>query len=53
MKQLESTLTAHFSRQVRRSDEIQVERGNWRPYLHLERGKIWSVSDDAEWVELE
>ena len=53
MKQLESTLSGHFSRQVRRSGEMQVERGSWRPYLHLEQGKVWSVSDAAEWRELE
>lgn len=33
--------------------KIEVERGSWRPYLHLEHGKVWIVSDDAEWVELE
>lgn len=52
MKQLESTLCGHIPRQVRRSGEMQVERGSWRPYLHLEHGKIWIVDDDAEWVEL-
>ena len=53
MKQLETTLSGHFSRQVRRSDEMLVERGSWRPYLHLEQGKIWIISDVAEWRELE
>jgi hypothetical protein len=53
MKQLETTLYEHIPRQVRRSEEMQVERGSWRPYLHFEHGKIWIVSDDAEWGELE
>jgi hypothetical protein len=53
MKQLETTLSGHIPRQVRRSDEMQVERESWRPYLYLEHGKVWIVSDAAEWVELE
>lgn len=53
MKQLETTLCVHISKQIRRSDETQVERGSWRPYLHLEYGKIWEISDAVEWVELE
>lgn len=53
MKQLETTLLGGFWKQVRRSDEIQVRTGSWRPYLHLEHGKIWTVSDAAEWDELE
>lgn len=53
VKQLETTLCGHIPRQIRRSGEMQVERGNWRPYLHLEHGKIWIVSDDVEWREFE
>ena len=53
MNQLESTLSSHISKYVRRSGEMQVERGSWRPYLHLEQGKIWIINDDVEWVELE
>ena len=53
MKQLETTLCKHIPRQVRRSGEMQVERGSWRPYLHLEHGKIWMISDHVEWVELD
>lgn len=52
MKQLESTLSRHIPRQVRRSGEMLVERGSWRPYLHLEHGKIWIASDDVEWGEI-
>ncbi|MFZ4534930.1 hypothetical protein [Propionivibrio sp.] len=50
--QLEINLCAYFSRQVRRSDEMQIEQGNWRPYLHLEQGKIWIVEDEDVWQEL-
>ena len=53
MKELEITLGWQLRRKVRRSDEMQVKRGIWRPYLHLEQGKIWIVSDAAEWEELE
>lgn len=53
MTQLTSTLCRHIPRQVRRSGEMQVERGNWRPYLHLDHGKVWIVSNALEWVELE
>ncbi|WP_262966752.1 hypothetical protein [Methylobacter psychrophilus] len=53
MNQLETTLSGHISSHVRRSGEMQVERGSWRPYLHLEQGKIWIISDDVEWVESE
>jgi len=37
MKQLESTLSGHFSRQVLCSNEMQAESEKWRLYLHLER----------------
>ena len=53
MKQLETTLCRHFSRQVRYSNYTLVTREHWRPYLHLEHGKIWTASDAAEWEELE
>ncbi|MGZ8945235.1 MAG: hypothetical protein ACXW1W_07375 [Methylococcaceae bacterium] len=53
MKQLETTLCVHISKHIQRSGEMQVERGSWKPYLHLEHGKIWIISDNAEWGELE
>lgn len=28
-------LCSYFLRQVRRSDETQVNHGQWQPYLHL------------------
>ena len=40
-------------RHVRRSDETKITRGQWFPYLHLEQGKIWSLLDAGEWIELE
>jgi hypothetical protein len=52
MKQLETTFCGSFWKQVRRSGEMLVRHGSWRPYLHLEHGKIWTVSDAAQWEEL-
>lgn len=53
INQLETTLSDHFPRQVRRAEDMQVVSGSWRPYLHLEHGKIWTALDTAEWAELE
>ena len=52
MRYLEVKLCENFPRQVRGSDEMMFERGTWRPYLHLEHGKIWAISDEVEWKEL-
>lgn len=53
IKQLEYTLSSQLSYgNVRRMGDAQVSYGHWRPYLHLEHGKIWIASDAAEWEEL-
>ena len=53
INQLETTLSDHFPRQVRRAEDMQVVSGSWRPYLNLEHGKIWTALDAVEWGELE
>ncbi len=54
LAQLEDFLSTKLSKQVRLSDEVIVARSDgWKPYLHLEQGKVWEYSDYNEWVEVE
>jgi len=50
---LEVFLSGKFPKQVRLSDEvIATRKDGWKPYLHLEQGKVWEYCDDIEWIEI-
>lgn len=51
LKQLQSFLETKLRGNVRLSGDVIID-GSWRPYLHLEQGKIWEFCDYNQWSEL-
>ncbi len=53
MSGLAEFLSGKLLKQVRMSDEvIATRKDGWRPYLHLEQGKVWEFCDGFEWIEI-